>query len=89
MQAAAALCTPMQMRTMLSHILIEHPQRIINIPPVHVTTKLVQYMRSTRAGQFNIISVDSSYDRLGERMTGVVSKQITLMGKMKPFSPQW
>jgi len=52
MQAVAVLCTLMVQRPMLSYILFKIPKPIINIPPMHVTTKLVTFAKSSGAGQF-------------------------------------
>jgi len=74
---------------MVRHIPCKNPKPIINIPPMHVTTKLVTFMKSSGAGQFYINLVDGSYKALRERITGVASAQATMMGKTKPFGPRW
>jgi len=74
---------------MVSHIPFKNPKPIINIPPMHVTTELVTFMKSSGAGQFYIDLADSSYKGLRERITGVASAQATTMCKMKPFGPRW
>jgi len=58
---------------------------IINIPLMHITTILVTFTKSTRAGQFDVIFVDSSYKGLRERFPGVASVQDITMGMTKPF----
>jgi hypothetical protein len=88
-RAFAVLCTLMLRRTMVSHIPFKNPKPIINIPPMHVTTELVTFTKSSGAGQFYINLVDGSYKGLRERITGVASAQATTMGKTKPFGPRW
>jgi hypothetical protein len=46
-RAFAVLCTLMLRRTMVSHILFKNPMPIINIPPMHVTTELVTFTKSS------------------------------------------
>jgi hypothetical protein len=74
---------------MVSHILFKNPKPIINIPPMHVTTELVTFTKSSGAGKFYINFVDGSYKGLRERITGVASAQATTTGKTKPFGPRW
>jgi len=88
-RAFAVLCTLMLRRTMVSHILLKNPKPIINIPPMHVTTELVTFTKSSGAVQFYINLVHGSYKGLGERITQVASAQATTMGKTKPFGPHW
>jgi len=88
-RAVAVLCTLMLRRTMVSHIPFKNPKPIINIPPMHVTTKLVTFTKFSGAGQFYINLLDSSYKGLRERITGVASAQATTMGKSKHFGPRW
>jgi hypothetical protein len=73
---------------MVSHIPFKNPKPI-NIPPMHVTSELVTFTKSSGAGQFYINSVDSSYKGLRERITRVASTKVTTMGKTKPFGPRW
>jgi hypothetical protein len=87
-RAFAVLCTVMLRRTMVSHIPFKNPKPIINIPPIHVTTKLVTFTKSSGAGKFYINLVDGSYKGLRERITGVASAQATTTGKTKPFDPR-
>jgi hypothetical protein len=88
-RAFAVLYTLMLQRTMVSHIPFKNPKPIINIPPMHVTTELVTFTKSSGAGQFYINLVDGSYKGLRERITRVASAQATTMGKTKPFGPRW
>jgi len=59
-RAVAVLCTLMLRRTMVSHIPFKIPKPIINIPPMHVTTKLVTFTKFSGAAQLYITLVDSS-----------------------------
>jgi hypothetical protein len=88
-RAFGVLCTLMLRRTMVSHIPFKNPKPIINIPPMHVTTELVTFTKSSGAGKFYINLVDGSYKGLRERITGVASAQATTTGKTKPFAPRW
>jgi hypothetical protein len=60
MRAFAVLCTLMLRRTKVSHIPFKNPKPINNIPPMHVTTELVTFRKSSRARQFYINLVDGS-----------------------------
>jgi len=75
--------------TMVSYIPFKNPKPIINVPPMHVTTELVKFMKSSGAGQFYINLVDCSYTGLRERITGVASAQATTMSQTKPFGACW
>jgi len=88
-RAFAVLCTLMLWRTIVSHIPFKNPKPIINIPPMHVTTELVTFTKSSGAGQFYFNLGDSSYKGLRLRITGVASTQATTMGKTKHFDPHW
>jgi len=74
---------------MVSHIPFKNPKPIINIPPIHITTELVTFTKSSGAGQFYIVLVDGSYKGLRERITRVASAQARTMGKTKPLGPRW
>jgi len=74
---------------MVSHIPSKNQKPIINIPPMHVTTELVTFTKSSGARQFYITLVVGSYKGLRERFTGVASAQATMMGKTKPFGHRW
>jgi hypothetical protein len=74
---------------MVSHIPFKNPKPIINIPRMHVTTKLVTFTKSSGAGKFYINFVDGSYKGLRERITGVASAHATMKGKTNPFGPRW
>ena len=88
-RAFAVLCALKLQRTMMSHIPFKNPKPIFNIPPLHVTTKLVTFTKSSGAGQFYIDLVDGRYTGLRERSTGVASTQATTMGNTKRFGPHW
>jgi len=88
-RAFAVVCTLMVWQTMVSHIPFKNAKPIINIPPMHVTTKLVTFTKSSGAGQFYIKLVAGSYQGLRERITEVASAQATTMDKTKPFGPCW
>jgi len=74
---------------MVSHIPFKNPKPIINITPIHVTSELVTFTKSSGAEQFYINLVDGSYKGHRERITGVASAQAKTMGKTKPFGPHW
>jgi hypothetical protein len=88
-RAFAGLCTLMLWRTMVSQILFKNTMPVTKIPPIHVTTEHVTFPTSSGTRQFYIFSVDSSNNRLRERITGVASAQATTMGKMQPFGTGW
>jgi len=60
------LFTLMLQRTTVSHIPFKNPKPIINIPPMHLTTELDIFTKSTGAGQFYIHLVDGSNKGLRE-----------------------
>jgi hypothetical protein len=75
-------------RTMVSHIPFKNPKPVLNIPPMHVTTELVTFTKSSGAGQFYINLLDWRYNGLRERISGVASAQAAKMGMTKPFGPR-
>jgi len=88
-RAFVVLCTLILWRTMVSHIPFKNPRPIINIPPMHLTTELVTFTKSSAAGHFCINLVDGSDKWLRERVTGVASMLATTMGNSKPFGSRW
>jgi hypothetical protein len=58
---------------MVSRIPFKNPKPIFNIPPMHVTTELLTFTKSSGAGQFYINLLDGSYKMLRDRITGVAS----------------
>jgi len=88
-RAFTVSCTLMLRRTMVSHIPFMNAKHIINIPPMHVTTKPLTFTKSSGAGQFYFNLVDSSCKGLREQITRVASVQATRMGKTKLSGPRW
>jgi hypothetical protein len=74
---------------MVSHIPFKNSNPIINIPPMHDTTELLTFTKSSGPGQFYIHLVDGGYKGLRERITRAASAQAIMMGKTKPFGPHW
>jgi len=88
-RAFVVLCTLMLWRTMVSRIPFKNPKPIMNIPPMHVTTELVTFMKFSGPGQFYINLVDGSYNGLREKISGVASTQATTMAKTKTYGSCW
>jgi len=76
-------------QTVVSHIPFMNARPIINIPPMHVTTELVTFIKSSGARLFYNNLADGGCKGLQERITGVASAQATTMGRMTPFCPRW
>jgi len=87
--ACAVLCTQMQWQTPVSHIPFSHPKPIIDISPIHVTTKLMTFTKSTGARPVYINLVDSSRMGFRVRNIGFDYTQATMTGKTKPFGHHW
>lgn len=87
--AFMVLCTLMLWRTMVSNILFRNPKPIIDIPPIHVTTEFVTFLKFSGVWLCYINLVDDSWKGFRERITKVASVQGMAMGNTKPFSSRW